>query len=96
MAFTPVKNSSSKQANFIYLLAALLAFLILSPIAQIFFPESASIIVNFAFTFTIVIGVWSLIDDRRWFLFGLDLAAASCFLLALIHQFIHSLGAKIL
>ncbi len=89
MASTPVKNSSFKQANFIYLLAALLAFLILSPIAQIFFPESASIIVNFAFTFTIVIGVWSLIDDRRWFIFGLGLAAVS-FSLSLLNFFISS------
>jgi len=77
MASTPVENSSFKRANFIYLLAALLAFLILSPIAQKLFPGSASIIVNFTFTITIVIGVWSLIDDRKWFLFGLGLAALS-------------------
>ena len=96
MASTPVQDSSFKRANFVYLLAALLAFLILSPLAQIFFPENASIIINFTFTLTIVIGVWSLIDDRRWFIFGLGLAAVSCFLLALIHQLIHSLGAEIL
>jgi len=77
MASTPVENSSFKRANFVYLLAALLTFLILSPIAQILFPDSASIIINFTFTLTIVIGVWSLIDDRKWFLFGLGLAAFS-------------------
>ena len=77
MASTPVENTSFKRANFIYLLVALLAFLILSPIAQIFFHENAGIIVNFAFTLTIVIGVWSLIDDRKGFLFGLSLAALS-------------------
>jgi len=86
MGSTPVKNSSFKRANFIYLLVALLAFLILSPIAQILFPESASIIVNFTFTFTIVIGVWSLIDDRKGFQFGLGLAAFS-FLLSLLEFF---------
>lgn len=70
MASISVENSSFKRANFVYMLAALFAFLILSPLAQILFPDSASIIINFAFTLTIVIGVWSLIDDRKWFLFG--------------------------
>ena len=86
MGSTPVKNSSFKRANFVYLLVALLAFLILSPIAQLLFPESALIIINFTFTFTIVIGVWSLIDDRKWFQFGLGLAAFS-FLLSLLEFF---------
>ena len=86
MASTLVKKPSFKQANFIYLLVALLAFLILSPIAQILFPNYASIIINFTFTITIVIGVWSLIDDRKWFLFGLCLAAIS-FLLSLLNFF---------
>jgi len=86
MASTPVQDSSLKRANFIYLLAALLAFLILSPLAQILFPNSASIIVNFTFTITIVIGVWSLIEDRKWFLFGLGLAAFSL-LLSLLEFF---------
>ncbi len=86
MASTLVEKPSFKQANFIYLLAALLAFLILSPIAQKLFPDSASIIINFTFTFTIVIGVWSLIDDRKWFLFGLGLAAFSL-LLSLLNFF---------
>jgi len=89
MASTPVNKSSFKQANFIYLLAALLAFLILSPLAQILFPQNASIIINFTFTITIVIGVWSLIDDRKWFLFGLGLAAFSL-LLALLEFFYSS------
>jgi len=89
MASTPVQDSSFKRANFIYMLAALLAFLILSPLAQIFFPENASIIINFTFTLTIVIGVWSLIDDRKWFLFGLGLAAFS-FLLSLLEFFYSS------
>ena len=86
MASTPVENSSFKRANFIYLLAALLAFLILSPVVEILFPDSASIILNFTFTLTIVIGVWSLIDDRKWFQFGLGLAAFS-FLLSLLGFF---------
>jgi len=86
MASTPVQDSAFKRANFIYMLAALLAFLILSPLAQILFPNSASIIINFTFTITIVIGVWSLIDDRKWFLFGLGLAAFS-FLLSLLEFF---------
>jgi voltage-gated potassium channel len=89
MASKLVENSSFKQANFIYMLAALIAFLVLSPFAQILFPERASIILNFTFTFTIIIGVWSLIDDRKWFLFGLGLATFS-FLLSLLHFFISS------
>jgi len=89
MASTPVQDSSFKRANFRQLLAALLAFLILSPLAQILFPNSAAIIVNFTFTITIVIGVWSLIDDRKWFLFGLGLAAFSL-LLALLEFFYSS------
>jgi voltage-gated potassium channel len=89
MASILAEKSSFKRANFIYLLAALLAFLILSPLAQIIFPQNASIIVNFTFTITIVIGVWSLIDDRKWFLFGLGLAAFSL-LLALLEFFYSS------
>ncbi|MCK5668542.1 MAG: two pore domain potassium channel family protein [Gammaproteobacteria bacterium] len=89
MASTPVQDSSFKRANFIYMLAALLAFLILSPLAQIFFPQNAPVIINFAFTLTIVIGVWSLINDRKWFLFGLGLAAFS-FLLSLLEFFYSS------
>ena len=89
MASTLAEKSSFKRANFIYLLAALLAFLILSPLAQLIFPQNASIIVNFTFTITIVIGVWSLIDDRKWFLFGLGLAAFSL-LLALLEFFYSS------
>ncbi len=72
-----------------YMLVALLAFLILSPLAQILFPNYASIIINFTFTITIVIGVWSLIDNRKWFLFGLGLAAFS-FLLSLLEFFYSS------
>ena len=86
MASPSAEKSSFKRANFVYLLVALLAFLILSPIAQILFPENALIIVNFTFTFTIVIGVWSLIEDRKWFQFGLCLAAFS-FLLSLLEFF---------
>ena len=89
MGSTPVKNSSFKRANFVYLLVALLAFLVLSPLAQILFPDNASIIINFTFTLTIVIGVWSLINDRKWFLFGLGLAAFS-FLLSLLEFFYSS------
>ena len=89
MASILAEKSSFKRTNFIYLLAALLAFLILSPLAQILFPQNASIIVNFTFTITIVIGVWSLIDDRKWFLFGLGLAAFSL-LLALLEFFYSS------
>ena len=86
MASTWAENSSLERANFIYLLVSLLAFLILSPLAQILFPNYASIIINFTFTITIVIGVWSLIDDRKWFLFGLGLAAFSL-ILALLEFF---------
>ena len=86
MASTPVENSSRKQANYLYLLAALLAFLILSPLVQILYPQNASIIINFTFTITIVIGVWSLIENRKWFLFGLGLATLSL-LLALLEFF---------
>ena len=89
MAPTLADNSSFKRANFIYMLAALLAFLILSPLAQIFFPQNAAIIINFTFTITIVIGVWSLIDNRKWFLFGLGLAALSL-LLSLLEFFYSS------
>ena len=86
MASTKVETSSFKQANFIYLLVGLLTFLILSPIAQILFADYATFIINFTFTITILIGVWSLIDDRKWFLFGLWLAAFSL-LLALLDLF---------
>jgi len=75
-----VKKDEIKQGNFTYLLIGLLTFLILAPAIDNWMPESSTIIVQAAFTITILFGVWSMIDDRRWFIFGLILAAISlCF-----------------
>ena len=68
---------SIKQANFIYLLVGLLIFLLLAPAIDYWMPESSTIIVQSAFTITILFGVWSMIDDRRWFIFGILLAITS-------------------
>jgi hypothetical protein len=50
-----VTMPSLKQDNFIYLLAGLPGFLILSPLLQDWFPKIRAIIVEFAFSSIILI-----------------------------------------
>jgi len=66
--------SDTRQANFAYLLIGLLATLLAGPIINEFTDQSARLIVQIAFSVTLIVGIWSFIDSRRWFRIGVILA----------------------
>jgi hypothetical protein len=68
--------SEPKEANFAYLLLGLMMILLAGPISLEFTNQSPSLIISIAFTATLVIGVWSLVDSKTWFRIGIILAAS--------------------
>jgi voltage-gated potassium channel len=68
--------SQSKDANFTFLLLGLMMTLLAGPLILEFTNLPAGVIVSFAFTATLVIGIWSLIESKSWFWFGVSLAVA--------------------
>jgi hypothetical protein len=62
-----------QQANFGYLLTGLLIILIAGPIFQEFTDQSLIIVTQIAFSATLIVSIWSLIDSRRWFVIGMIL-----------------------
>jgi voltage-gated potassium channel len=67
---------AKKDANFTFLLIGLMTTLLAGPVIAEFTNRPASLIVSFAFTATLVFGIWSLIDSKKWFRFGVTLAVA--------------------
>ncbi|MGI9343351.1 MAG: potassium channel family protein [Gammaproteobacteria bacterium] len=65
-----------KRAKFAYLLAGLLVVLVAGPLVYEFTQQSASVVWQIAFSLTLVIGIWSLVDNRRWFIVGIVLVVA--------------------
>ena len=63
-----------RQANFAYLLAGLMVTLLAGPVIHEFTDQSADLIVQVAFSGTLIVGVWSFIDSRQWFRIGVILA----------------------
>jgi len=66
--------NDTRQANFSYLLAGLLVALLAGPVIHEFTDQSAQLIVQIAFSATLIVGIWSFIDSRRWFRIGIVLA----------------------
>ncbi|HJP37757.1 MAG: ion channel [Gammaproteobacteria bacterium] len=62
-----------RQAHFGYLLIGLLIFLIAGPVFNEFTDQSITIITRTGFSVTLIIGIWSLTDSRKWFLIGMAL-----------------------
>ena len=67
--------NEARQANFAYLLTGLLVTLLAGPLINEITDQSAGLIVQIAFSATLIVGVWSFIDSRTWFRVGLTLAA---------------------
>ena len=65
-----------RPANFLYLLIGLLSILIAGPIAYEFTSQTIGFTTQLAFTATLIIGIWSLVDSRRWFIAGIVMATA--------------------
>ena len=66
--------STTRRPNFVYLLAGLMVTLLAGPIIHEFTDQSAEIIVQVAFSGTLIVGIWSFIDSRQWFRIGVILA----------------------
>ena len=67
----------SHKANFYYLLAGLLFLLLAGPLSHELVEHSSGILTNVAFTTTLIVSIWSLIDSRKWFIVGVVLAVIS-------------------
>jgi len=64
-----------KQDNFYYMLAGLLVLLLLAPAIAHMFPAGSGLIIQIALMTVMVIGVWSLQADSRFFIIGIILAS---------------------
>jgi voltage-gated potassium channel len=69
-----------KQGNYTYLLLGLLLLLFVAPFVSEHQQEYARILFHVVLAATLLIGVWSLVRERKWFLLGLSLAALSVLL----------------
>ena len=67
---------AQKDANFTYLLIGLMMTLLAGPIILEFTNQPPQMIISFAFTATLVFGIWSLTESKKWFRFGVGLAVA--------------------
>jgi hypothetical protein len=67
----------SRKANFYFMLAGLLFLLIAGPLSHDLVEHTSSILTSIAFTTTLIVSIWSLIDSRKWFIIGVALAVLS-------------------
>lgn len=66
-----------KDPNFGYLMLGLLIWLIIGPIARTFFGDMDGIILLMSYNAIMIVGIWSLLDDPKFFLAGIVLAGIS-------------------
>ena len=74
-----------KNYNFFVLLAGLLLFLVLTPIAQSFAAGSVRLFILWSMSLTLLVQVWSMVEDSQLFKLGIVLTVVS-FLLTGINQ----------
>ncbi|NQZ54200.1 MAG: hypothetical protein HRT93_08115 [Piscirickettsiaceae bacterium] len=84
-----------KNYNFFVLLAGLLAFLLLTPVMQIYANDSVRIFLLWSLCLTLLIQVWSLIEDIKLFRFGMFLTVLA-FVVTAIGEFYQSDMLKLL
>ena len=70
------------EANFLYLLLGLLAALVVAPLASEFTDLPVTLVSEISLSVTMIVGVWSLMDSRRWFFTGICLVVADLILAA--------------
>ena len=69
-----------RNYNFFILLAGLIAFLLLTPILQVYTHDSVQLLILWGLCLTLLIQVWSLIENIILFRFGMILTILSFFL----------------
>jgi len=84
-----------KNYNFFVLLAGILVFLLLTPALQIYKSESIRVLLLWSLSLTLLIQVWSLIEDKKLFRVGMVLTVFS-FALTALGQIYPWLGLKLL
>jgi len=84
---------AAREANFIYLLIGLLAILVAGPIVYEATNQPMPLIAQTAFSATLIIGIWTLVENRTWFIAGIVLAASDL-VVTVIHLLTGSLLAE--
>ncbi|UCG71819.1 MAG: two pore domain potassium channel family protein [Chromatiales bacterium] len=64
-----------KEANFSYMLIGMLITLVIGPVLLEFGIERFGFSILLSLNITLIVGVWSIVDSRRWFWIGVSLAA---------------------
>jgi len=72
--------SKQPEANFIYLLLGLLVILFAGPVVHDFTGQPMPLITQIAFSATLIIGIWSLVENRAWFIAGIVMVVADVIL----------------
>lgn len=85
---------TKRQPNFLYLLAGLLVILVASPVVYEFTNQPIPLVSQIAFTVLLFLGLWSLIEDRRWFIMGIALVVADTVMTA-YHLVTGSVAAEV-
>jgi hypothetical protein len=70
-------DAPPKEARFSFLLIGLLITLVAGPLSAEFLPAHAGPILQLAFSATLIVAIWSLLDSRGVFVAGITLAIAS-------------------
>jgi hypothetical protein len=70
-------HSRLKKANFTYLLIGLLSVLFIGPLTLDLFGYSSQLLTSLTFSATMIIGVWSLLNSKALFRFGMVLIVIS-------------------
>jgi hypothetical protein len=64
---------TKRQPNFLYLLGGLLIVLVAGPVVYEFTNQRMPLISQIAFSTTLFFGLWSLMEERKWFIAGIVL-----------------------
>ncbi len=63
-----------RQNNFVYLFAGLLILLLVAPVITEFHTDYEGLIFQLALDGTLILGIWSVVNQRRWFVVGVVLS----------------------
>ncbi len=84
-----INKTSKKKGNYLFLLIALLALIVLGPLLSEHFNVGSRLFLQGAFAVVMFIGVWTLNADHFWFKAGIGLAVTA-FILAVVNYFLVS------
>jgi len=76
-----------KDYNFIYLFIGMLGILLAAPLVHVLGPGVAAFTVNASLLTALILGVWSLISNAKWFRAGIGLVVAAVVLTILTFVF---------